>query len=643
MTIQEILKSVGYPEQTLVLDFESYFTQAYSLKKMSTIEYIKHPMFALTGLAVKVNNDPAAFNPPPDYSVPDTLNYHTIIVKNAKFDITILKEKWGFVPKHIIDIEDLIRHWDSREKVALEKIVKVFKLPAKGDTKQFIGLHWEEMDDTKRSALALYACNDAELEYQLLEILLPKLSNPKIELALARHTLDLYLREKIEFDFNRAVELKGEMDIELGEIVKQSGHTVKEISGDNSFFALLKAALGDEPVPMKQGKNKLIPALAQKDDGCKYLLTHSKEEVRVLMETRQAVSSWPLHIKRINNMTDQAIACGGKIKIPLKYYGGHTGRWSGTEAINVQNLGGKGRTGKGIDPLISGMRSMLRAPEGQKFIIVDSAQIEARILAWLAGQEDLLDGFRKGQDIYSEFASTLFKHTVRKPRVGDSPDITRQLSIWRGFGKDAILGCGYGMGADKFYERCRENPDLRPLFDSGEYNLAFIQKLIDTYRNTYSKIPTWWYELEKWFKMCIKFPQHYTVCARGNPVEIYLWNDNNTINLQLPSGRILYYCNVRIDSNGTICDRYGKLWGGSLTENIVQAIARDLLGYWILQFEENYLTVALHAHDEIVALSPEGCEKYNLERAITYMKSAPDWTNGLPLDAEGEISDVYKK
>jgi DNA polymerase bacteriophage-type len=286
------------------------------------------------------------------------------------------------------------------------------------------------------------------------------------------------------------------------------------------------------------------------------------------------------------------------------------------------------------------------------FIIVDSAQIEARILAWLAGQENLLDGFRNGEDIYSVFATRLFGCEVRKPKETDSDSDKRILKIRRGFGKDAILGCGYGMGAKTFFERCRQNPDLRPLFDSGEYDFIFIENLIKTYRTTYTAIPKLWSVLEKCFKWVIKYPHEFVYYPhkKGWKTDRHLltfWNDKKgTICLQLPSGRILYYRRARLvqeQRGSNIAWHWGHLWGGSIVENVVQAIARDLLGYWILEFEKEGLPVVLHSHDEIVSLVPKRQAREYLAFAITIMSHGPDWAEGLPLDAEGEISERYKK
>lgn len=668
---QEVLKLVEYPETCLVIDFETYYDTEYSLGKLSTIEYIQHRLFDFTGVGTQILNDPVLgedlkpqFNFKPDIELCITqlqttygFNFDavTVVIKNAKFDATTLKEKFNIHPLHIIDIDDLLRHYDARMSHRMKDVTEMFGLKPKGKTENFKGLHYEEMDKEKKAALQSYGLDDIDIERDLFKILLSLLTNPAMEIPLARHTLDLYLRPRIQFDFKKAKELQGKMQEKIDNIITEVGVSKTALSGNKSFVKLLKAALpDDEGVPMKLGKRGNIPALAQEDDGCKYLLSHSIKEVRNLMRARQLVKSWPLHIKRIQNMTNQAIVTGGKLRVPLHYYGAHTGRWSGGEKINLQNLGGRGRTGAGIDPLISAMRSLLCAPDGFIFPIVDSAQIEARLLAWIAGERGLLDGFRKGEDIYSVFASELFGCPVHKPTNNDSDIEIKTLKIRRGFGKDAILGCGYGMGAKKFYQRCRENTDLRPLFDSGEYDFKFIDNLIGTYRTTYEKIPAFWKSIEKMFKWVIKYPHEIMTWSIYTKEDVKkdprllgksmltLWKQNNTVYLQLPSGRCLTYRHCRIDGKGTIQWHWGHLWGGSITENIIQAIARDLLGYWILEFEKNHLPVVLHSHDEIVSLVKEN-DVNILDDAIKLMSQGPVWAEGLPLGAEGELSKVYKK
>jgi len=285
----------------------------------------------------------------------------------------------------------------------------------------------------------------------------------------------------------------------------------------------------------------------------------------------------------------------------------------------------------------------------KKFIIVDSAQIEARILAWLAGQDDLTQGFANGEDVYSDFATELFGVIVRKPRKSDPKVLHDYYEIKRAFGKDAILGCGYGMGANKFYSRCLENDSLRPLFDSGQYDFNFINKLINTYRSKYTRITDFWTRVEKAFKWVIKYP-HETITvpsdieqAQNDCSQLTFWNDGGAVMLQLPSSRCLRYRHAALDSKKQLRYHWGSLWGGSITENIVQAVARDLLGYWILECEKVGLHIVLHVHDEVVSVVEEEIAEESFDKMLAIVCSGPAWSDGLPLGAEGCIGDYYGK
>lgn len=673
MTYQEILKNIGWPEEVLVIDFESYFDQDYSLKKMSTIEYIQDPRFGFTGMGSYYEAGEASvtlFLTPDEIEVYiNQINWNgvTVIAKHCKFDITILATKFGIIPSYIIDIDDLLRHYDARMSHKLKDVTKLFGLPPKGDTNQFKGFHYEDMDQEMRNALSAYCLRDIEDEVELFKILLPMITNPAVEIPVARHTLDLYLRPRITFDFKAAGELRAEMLTELDRIVDVTGHKAKELSSPLKFTKILQDVLPeDQQVPVKPGKPGknmikllgqpgIIPAFAKDDVGFQELLAHPDETVRRLCLARQAVKSWPLHTKRIDNMANQADCCNGLLPVSLHYFGAHTGRFSGGEKINLQNLGGRGRAGQGTHPLIQQMRNLLCAPDGSILGIADSAQIEARILAWLAGQDDLVEGFANGKDIYSVFATKLFNSCVYKPKEDEFAPIKHLLKIRRGFGKDAILGCGYGMGANTFYQRCIANGDLRPLFDSGAYDWDFIANLIRTYRTTYSRIPEFWKAVEKAFKWVIKYPHEHVGIAdkidRGRSF-LRFWNNSGTVNIQLPSGRCLTYrhCALKQTTRGSqIRWHYGHLWGGSITENIVQAVARDLLAYWILEMDKAGLKVVLHSHDEIICMiekdhsPPPTAADMDLDKMLTIMCTGPDWVEGLPLDAEGCLAERYQK
>ena len=375
---------------------------------------------------------------------------------------------------------------------------------------------------------------------------------------------------------------------------------------------------------MKQGKRGNIPALAKDDEACQQLVVHPKKEVRDLVLARLGAKSWPTHIKRVQSLISQTMANGGLLRVPLTYYAGHTGRYGGSEKINLQNMAGAGRRGAGHDPLLGKTKEVLMAPPGFVLGYADSAQIEARLLAWLAEQMDLLNAFANGEDVYSEFATTLFRVTVRKPKKTDPPLLYTYLETKRGFGKDNILGDGFGQGAARLYSNCLKNPSLRPLFDSGIYDFKFCEKQIRLYRTKYHKIPMYWGKVERAFKQCIRFPHLEPTVG---PLTFRC--KNAEVQIELPSSRILYYRHCRIKDNGI---RYhgGPLWGGSITENIVQSVARDLLGYWILECDKVGIDIVLHIHDSIITLMPEDKVSEQSKLFGSIMCTVPDWAEGFP-------------
>ena len=373
---QEVLKSAGYPTTALVLDFETYYDDEYSLKKMSTVEYVCDDRFEVLGVGIQ-----CLFPDKEDWPIEFlafkqihsfNLDNITLVGQNLKFDALILREHFGITPKYTVDTIDLDRHLDARSKHSLEAMIKKWGAPKpKGNTKQFKGLHWAKsghtiMDQEQKQALEEYTKDDVENETFLFKKLLPLITNPQIELPLANQTLQLYLNSQIKIDFELGNKLKKEMRQEMLKPLKDLYDlgidcSEKEISRDKSFLTLLNQHLDqNEQVPMKPGKNGMIPALAREDEGMRYLLEeHHNKKVRALATARLAISSWPLHIKRVQNLMNQAKMRGGKIGAPLTYYAGHTGRWGGTEGINLQNLGGRGRKGSGTHPLIRKIREML--------------------------------------------------------------------------------------------------------------------------------------------------------------------------------------------------------------------------------------------------------------------------------------------
>lgn len=632
--IQDILKSCGYPTDTVVLDAETYFDQDYSLKKLSTYEYVMDDRFELLGWAIKPGNKPSYFvRELPQF---DWKNI-TVIMHHAPFDALVLAIHNKLYLPFIVDTLDLARHIEPRWSNKLADLCERHKFPTKGDTKQFKGLNHAQFDETLWFKLVEYATNDADREYDLLQLLLPKLSNPKFELEIARYTRDLFIRPTLHLDTKRAAELKGKMQAEVQKVLKHINMTDTQARSNKFFETQLRKALGSEEPPMKSGKKGRILAIAKTDPGYAYLLNHPNDQARQLMEARVAVKSWPLHIKRIQRLQSIFEAAGKRMPIPLKYYGAHTGRWAGDEGINPQNFTARGHS------LANEIRTLIEAPKGYMLIIADFSQIEARGVDWLAGQKDMVQAFAEGKQIYCEFAGKLIGHKVRKPKKTDDPEVAKWYGHWRQMGKIGILGCGYGMG-----------PDYCMVFAKNTYkvNLTYpmAKRIITLYRKTHRMVVLLWEKVERAFRQATQ----YTSRAYELDFGLRFFREGNATVIQLPSTRKLYYAGARVE--GTT--RYPQLampnpgkqggktiyfWGGYLVENIIQALSRDILAEAVLNIEKLGVRIPLIVHDDMSVVVPEKEVETYQAQIEDIARTPPKWATGLPVDVECKVSKEYVK
>jgi DNA polymerase len=597
---------------------------------------------------------------------PDLENV-TVVAHNAAFDGMILARRYGIHPPYFIDTLGLARHWDARARNDLGRLAKRLGLQDKGETKAFrsltnrmryskqtgrgrgpkLPMQQPVMTREEQEELGEYAKNDVLLERDVLCQLLPRLSTPEVELRVMQHTLELFWQPCLEVDTAKADEIKTLMRAEVDQAIEHAsailGRTItrKELSGTNSFEDLLLSVIpagedvGQYTKPAKCKKGWKL-AIAKTDDARELLLEHDDVAVRAVMEAWVALKSWPTHIKRVDRIVTQAEAAGGCLPVPIKYHGAHTGRWSGAEKINLQNLGSRGH------PLVNAVREIIVAPPGHTLVIADASQIEARGLAWLAGQWDLLEKFENGEEIYCGFAEKVLGYPVRKPREDGIPAIEARMKWARNsVGKVGVLGCGYGMGADKAIS-----------YSGGALDLATARDLVQTYRAENPAVVQLWENLEKAFVYAYRY--HLGVClyglriAPGASVDPVL--DPCDMTITLPSGRTLYYQSVRVkDRRGQPSPEifnpkektWVRIWGGYLTENVVQALSRDILWDAIARLEEQGHHVAMHVHDELIAVVPEAEGEVVLANAIEALSVRPWWAPDLPLAAEGIVTPRY--
>ena len=618
----------------VTIDFETYYDKEYSLSKMTTEAYVRDPRFEVIGVGVKVNNyptdwysgeNPGRFLRSLDY------NNKAILCHNTVFDGAILSWHFGIKPKLWLDTLSMARPKHNVEVGgSLKALASYYKLGVKGDEViHALGKRRADFTAAEMNAYASYCVNDVDLTYQLFNKL--KRGFPASELMVIDTTLRMYTEPEIELDdallrthLQDVIERKSSLVTQLG-LTDATEEEAKSLLMSNDKFADYLRGLGVKP-PTKTSPRtgKEAYAFSKTDLAFKALLDHPKERVVSAVEARLGVKST---IEETRTKALIGVAERGRLPIMLNYYGAHTGRFSGGDKMNLQNL-----------PRGGVLRRSLCAPNGKVLVACDSSQIEARMVAWLAGQEDLLESFRQKRDVYSEFASVVFY----KP-------ITKADKLERHVGKTAILGLGYGMGYTKFKDTLAAGA-TGPVVNVSVYNAIEIVRL---YRERNSRIAALW-------RKCGDALHHI---VSGNSVSINdkLVVDGEGIHLPngflikypalqtVPDGAEFFYINnardfrkyiaAKVTGNGAALN-WTKIYGGKVTENIVQALARIVVSEQMAKIARRY-KVVLQVHDEVVI----SCAEHEAEEAKAYMMEVmsmpPTWAPDLPVACEAEIGRNY--
>ena len=283
------------------------------------------------------------------------------------------------------------------------------------------------------------------------------------------------------------------------------------------------------------------------------------------------------------------------------------------------------------------IRTAFIAEEGHTFVVADFSAIEARVISWLAGEQWRLDVFKTHGKIYEASASQMFGVPIEKIKKGNPEYELRQK------GKVAELALGYQGGPGALIQMGALEKGL------SEEELP---EIVQRWRGSNKRIVDLWHTIQNCAINCLKTGQ-----TLGMQKNIYFSIENGNLVVTLPSKRQLFYIQPRLETNqfGSEALSYmgqnqtTKKWeriptyGGKLTENLVQAIARDCLANAIKNLVSNGFKVLFHIHDECICEVPKNDPKYSLENAIKIMCQVPGWAEGLPLNADGFTSDYYKK
>lgn len=653
-----------------VLDYETY-SEA-DLKKVGGYEYSKHPSTEVLCLAWKVGTRDTLRNNKTKYWAPGGLGLMELvyILNDPKFILVAHNALF----EQVITNNVLVRYHafqpiPPKRWLCTASLAAALALPRKLEG--------------AAEALALPVQKDMEGNRLILKWCKPK--KPSKKDPSTRHsdsiefgkiikycmtdvdaTAELFLKlppltalERMVWELDQTINLRGFLvDTRLVDTV------LGMIGRETAFLGRETAELSDGALTTTNQRAAVLAWLEENGAFVSDLTAKTVKEslemglvdgkAKRMLEIRQAISKTSTakyQAFRLRSRHD------GRLRDILLYHGASTGRWGGM-GVQPQNFprGTIKNTTQAADILATGdlelvrmiygdpmsvfsscLRNMIIAPEGETLDVADYAAIEARVLFWVARHEEGLKAFREGRDLYREIAAEIF-----------GVDISKVTSAMRFVGKGVILGCGYSMGAKKFAESCKNQ--------GQEIESRIAEVAVKAYRSAHQPVVKLWDNIHRASIAAVQNPgKRYTInrtiwfCK-----DDFLW-------CELPSGRKLAYAKPSVQFEKTpwgdmrpCLYHYGvnsmsrkwerqKTYGGRLTENVVQAIARDFMAEAMLRIESKKAwKIVLSVHDELIAQRNINSH-YGIKDFENLMSELPYWGTGCPIKVEGWTGIRYRK
>ena len=630
----------------IVGDFETYWSQTHSLSKMSPIDYVMHPDTEVISLSLKIDDEPtrvwfgeAAIRK--RLQAQDWSDVMLVAHNMSAFDAMLFAWRFGVNPKVWGCTLAMARPLHSKTTGnSLAKLVEHYGLGVKDNTALLNtkGKHLCDFTNTELLAMEEYNRDDTDQCHGLFQALkkhynaeelwqidstIRMLVEPKF--MLSRQVLDKALsdvRIQKQQALAQMASVLYEMEVDDNPAVEE---VVRSKLASTAHFSKLLRARGVR-VPMKQSPSnpeKRIPALSKTDEEFLALQEHEDPVVALAASTRLDVKSTILET-RLETFTAVGKALKGKLPIPLHYCGADTtGRWSGF-LYNPQNLP---RVNPDKPKLSDALRKSMRAPKGYKVVVADLSGIELRVNHFLwevPSSMALYQASPDKADLYKDFAHRLYKvklEEVTKPQ--------RQI------GKVAHLGLGFGAGGGAFQK-------VAKTMGGVDLSLEEAQAITAQWRLEYENIVLGW-------RRCHEMLQ---LISQEDRVVIDPWSlmETSAEGIHLPSGRVIRYPLLReeVNENGRSEWVYGtgrhqaRIYAGKVTENCVQALARDVIaGNAYQMYKQTKLRPSLAVHDELVYIVPESDAPAALETLQTIMRTPPNWWPQLITWSEGDIADNY--
>ena len=667
--------------RVIILDFETYWTDLYSLSKISATDYIRSPEFyaqcmsySIDGLAVQIVEHEQI---PATLKELDLTRADTITVGHNinGFDGLILSEIYNIKPACLLDTMAM-SNWTGVSRViprnTLKELANYLKIGVKEQgtlvskgkklATDFTPKDWEYFKT--------YCKQDTQLTAIACGLMSSYLTADAIKFAniTARMAIDPAFVINPE-PLNKFLEqLKIEEEETAAEIEKMfelpANKTFKEVLRSDASFATMLQSLGVNP-PMKLSerktetlKKKLLAESKSTEDCAVYsyafskqdleftdLLEHSDPKVRYLVQARLSHKTsvpWT-RTKALLNLAQY----NKPVPIYLKAYYAHTSRYGAgnagvSDGNNFQNLS---KRDKKLRPL----RQAVTVPDGYRVVAADSSQIECRVLGYAAQQLDLLEHFKEHRDPYAELAAQFgYGFTAQQIHDGAKSGDT-QLKMYRNAAKRMILSGGYGVGHVKLaHTLINDGVILDP--DREQHN-ALAKQFHAVYRKQNVQIVQFW----KTCDLVIADLIGHREGQFGGPnhdLFKYGWmpivNGESVASVKLPTGFILRYPNLRLTESESklvaVYDKYvggklvqNKIYGGSMAENLIQSLAFQILMWQACRMYEADIELKANIHDSFATVVPEAEAEDTLNKMLKIMKTVPYFVEGCPLDAEGEI------
>lgn len=647
----------------ITLDFETSFStgkvnpEKFSLSNLTYEEYIQHETFFVSGVGIKIDDQPATWHGLKHENLTDLLtdlfppsNTHTMLAHNTMFDAAILEWHYGLsASTYLCTLMMSVGLWRYESKSLKNLAVRLWpmnKKMRKGNELALADglLTQEEYTDEILNYLGAYCIQDCELTFEAFKAMYPHY--PDEELEVIDDTIKAFAQRPMILDEALVRSYQKELAESREKIFAASGYSRDLLASSDKFVAMMKRDHNIEikkvPSPtLKNPKNMKYPLA--KDDVSFIYLQHDHPELQHVFDGRIAAAS-----NQETSRCERFLAHGGKneynpegrIAIPLLYCGAGTTRFSGTNSINMQNLGRKSKL----------RHALTTGDDDHTLVIVDQSNIEGRMNAFHAGADWKLEAFANGADLYNDLATDVFGYPVDRnyeDENGNKPFESEGM-----MGKTGELGLGFGMGPPKFLTTCHKGPMGSPpmLWVTEDLSTTTVH----TWRGKNTEIVNSWGIADNFLEM---------MASDMKPIE---WNTViiHHQGFQLPNGLSVQYPRLKYDKspfpnkdgspkwtwmywNGK---HWQDIWGGIVINNIVQGISRCILTQAEVRIKARFKQanipgqMVMTIHDELIYRILKAAAEDAMAIIQEEMERIPSWCdNRLVLKAVPKLSPYYTK